>query len=178
MRNTTAAMPLTIIESTARSPLVWARESGQGQAEDGEEHDAHGGAEVAAVDRGGEDPRDQEHRPRAGMGRAAVEGTPQHRLGGEQGGGPQDEPGDDVVERRRGRREQEQGAGDPAGQGDRGEADQAPGLVTDLAAEAGGRGHVARPDPDRVGDVRREGGVAERRAGSGTRSGCPRRPRR
>ena len=29
MRNTTAAMPLTIMERTARSPLVWAMESGR-----------------------------------------------------------------------------------------------------------------------------------------------------
>ena len=35
------------------------------------------------------------------------------------------------------------------------------GLVADLPAEAGRRGHVARPDPDGVGDVRRQGGVAE-----------------
>ena len=93
---------------------------------------------------------------------APVEGPPQRRLGGEQGGGPQDEPGHHVVEGRRRGRQEEQGAGHPTQHGDRGELEEAAGLVADFAAETRRRGHVAGPDPDGVGDVRRQGRVAQR----------------
>ena len=134
---------------------------GQGQAEDGEEHHAHGRAEVTAVDGGDEDPHDQQDRPGAGMGRAPVESPPQQRLRGEQGGGTQDQPRHHVVEGGRRRREQEQGAGDATGQADRSEAHEPGALVADLLAEAGGRGQVAGPDADRVRDVGGERRVAQ-----------------
>ncbi len=134
---------------------------GQGQSEDGEEHDTHGRAEVAAVDGGDEDPHHQQDGPGAGMGGAPVESPPEQRLRGEEGGGPQDEPGHHVVEGGHGRREEEDGADDAAGQPDRGEAQEPRALIADLLAEAGGRGQVAGPDADRVRDVGGEGRVAE-----------------
>ncbi len=134
---------------------------GEREAEDGEEHDAHRGTEIAAVDGGREHPGHQQHRPRARVGGSTIEGASQRRLDGEERRGPEDEPGHDPVEGGRRRREEQQRARDAAGQGDGGEADQPPRLVADLAAVAGRRGDVARPDPDGVGDVGGERRIAE-----------------
>ena len=133
----------------------------QGEAQHGQEHDPHGGAEVAAVDGGGEHSHHEQRGPGARVGCAAVEDAPQRRLRREQGGRPQDEPGDHVVEGRRGGREEEQGAGDPARQGHRRQPGQTAGLITDLPAVAGGGGQVAGPDPHGVGDVGRESRIPE-----------------
>ena len=79
-------------------PVRVGQRDGQGQAEHGEEHDAHGGAEVAAVDRGGEHPGHQQHRPRAGMGRRPGRGPAAARAGRRTGRPP---PGPARAPRRR-----------------------------------------------------------------------------
>ena len=135
---------------------------GQGQAQHGEEHDAHGGAEVAAVDRGGEHPGHQQHRP-------ACAGGPEPRSRARRSTGwaanraaaPRTSQGTtsskvavDVVSRSR-------APATPPARATGVRREEPAGLVADLAAEPGGRGQVARPDADGVGDVGGEGRVAE-----------------
>ena len=85
MRKTTAATPLTRIDSAVRSPLVRSDGVGEGQAQDRQQHDAQAGAEVTAVDRGNEGAPGQKEGPRPWRCvRGSTQGPSQEGLGGEE----------------------------------------------------------------------------------------------
>ena len=138
----------------------------QRQPEDREQHDSLRRAEVAAVDPGREH-RDEGQRSEVPVLADATRAVPIHhpgqaRLQDDQRERDHDERGHDVLERGRGKAEQEDRTDEPADRRGDGETEHPLALAGQLAPVADRARHRPRNQTDRVRDVGGHGRVAER----------------
>ena len=156
------ATPLTIAVEDVLQGVRALQVLREHDAEKAEQEDPLGGAEVAAVDPGGVD---AERRPQPALALLADLTLGQHpvqpRLQDDKDQRDGDEDRHDRLERRGRQDEQQHGAGRPAEQGGRAEAQHAPALALELAPVADGAGHRARHEADGVRHVGRDRRVAE-----------------